>query len=254
MLAPSWLKPRCKRCYGNGSNQAIYVWRERGQRYNAIAVSGCVCCVRGQQGCEDYNNKNDWDDLSSRIRPPPRILLYIPIDTGPIDQPQWIGLQIPPRCGIIVAHPVLVQAGFGLEPLAGEAGGDGRSGGGSDAAEGEVACGPGFGAACVGAEDGPADVIRPDEGGDAAFDDGEGSAVKPDIFADQCPGGLVVFGDPVALTVEDGVDGDPTAQAADRLPAGEIVFVAGFEVAESVAKSGCLLRRAGAWGRRSGAW
>ena len=77
-----------------------------------------------------------------------------------------------------------------MEPLAGEAGGDGRSGGGSDAAEGEVACGPGFGAACVGAEYGPADVIRPDEGGDAAFDDGEGSAAHPDVFADQRPGGL----------------------------------------------------------------
>ena len=70
-----------------------------------------------------------------------------------------------------------MQAGFALEPLSGEAGGDGGAGGGSDAAEGQVACGPGFGAACVGAEDWPPDVVGADEGGDAAFDDGEERAV-----------------------------------------------------------------------------
>ena len=104
-------------------------------------------------------------------------LIRISIDTGPIEKPKRVGLQIPPRCWIIIPHPVLVEAGFGLEPLAGEAGGDGGSGGGADAAEGEVACGPDFRAACVGAEDGAPDVVGADEGCDAAFDDGHGGAV-----------------------------------------------------------------------------
>ena len=35
--------------------------------------------------------------------------------------PERVRLQIPPRCRIVVAHPVLVQAAFDLEPLAGKA-------------------------------------------------------------------------------------------------------------------------------------
>jgi hypothetical protein len=54
----------------------------------------------------------------------------------PVHQPQRVGLEVPPRRRVVVVHPVLVEAAFGLEPLAGEAGGGGRSGGGVDAAEG----------------------------------------------------------------------------------------------------------------------
>ena len=71
-----------------------------------------------------------------------------------------------------------MEAGFGLEPLSGEAGIDRGAGGGVHAAEGEVACGPDLGAACVGAEDGAADVVGADEGGYSAFDHREGGLVK----------------------------------------------------------------------------
>ena len=91
-----------------------------------------------------------------------------------------------------------MQSALGLEPLAGESGGDGGAGGGSDAAEGEVRGGPDLGTCGVGAEDWPPDVVGADEGGDAAFDHGEGGAIEPDIFADQGAGGLVIFGDAVA--------------------------------------------------------
>lgn len=43
------------------------------------------------------------------------------IDARPIDEPEGIGFNVPPRRRIVVAHPVLVKAAFGLEPLAGEA-------------------------------------------------------------------------------------------------------------------------------------
>ena len=106
------------------------------------------------------------------------------------------------------------------------------AGGGSDAAERRIRGGPNFGANCVAAEDWPPDVVGADEGGDAPFDHGEGSAAHPDVFSDQRAGGFVVFGDAIALAVEDGVDGDPTAHAADRLPPGEIVFVADLQDGE----------------------
>ena len=95
-----------------------------------------------------------------------------------------------------------MQAGFGLEPLAGEAGGDGGACGGADAAEGQVACGPGFGAGCVGAEHWPSDVVGADEGGYSAFDHRDGLALQPDIFADQGTGGFVVLGNAVARAIE----------------------------------------------------
>ena len=77
-----------------------------------------------------------------RISPPPRVLPHIPINTRPIDQPQRIGFQIPPRRRIIIPHPVLVQAGFGLEPLAGEAEGRGDAARSADSAEREIGQGP----------------------------------------------------------------------------------------------------------------
>jgi hypothetical protein len=73
-----------------------------------------------------------------------------------------------------IPHPVLVQAGFGLEPLAGEAQVDGGAGGGAHATERQVGCGPDLDAGCVGAEDRAADLVGADEGGDATFDHGEG--------------------------------------------------------------------------------
>jgi hypothetical protein len=51
-----------------------------------------------------------------------------------------------------------VEAGFALEPLAGEAGGGEGSGGSVDGAEGGVGGGPGFDSAGVGREDRAADV------------------------------------------------------------------------------------------------
>ena len=95
-----------------------------------------------------------------------------------------------------------MQAGFGLEPLSGEAGIDRGAGGGPNAAEGQVACGPDLGAACVGAEDGAADVVGADEGGYSAFDHRDGLALQPDIFADQGTGGFVVLGNAVARAIE----------------------------------------------------
>ena len=61
-----------------------------------------------------------------------------------------------------------MEAALGLEPLAGEADGNGGAGGCSDAAEGEVACGPDFGACGVGAEYRPPDVVGAKTRGDAA--------------------------------------------------------------------------------------
>ena len=60
-------------------------------------------------------------EFTRRINPPPRVLLHIPLHTRPIDQPQWVGLEVSPRRRVVVAHPVLVEAALGLKPLAGEA-------------------------------------------------------------------------------------------------------------------------------------
>ena len=122
-----------------------------------------------------------------------------------------------------------MEAGFGLEPLAGKAGVYGGACGGSDASEGEIRGGPDLGAGCVGAEDGAADVVGADEGGDAAFDHGHGCSVKPHIFPDQGTCGFVIFGDSIPGGVEHGMDRDATRQHPDRLPPGEVVFVAGFQ-------------------------
>ena len=46
----------------------------------------------------------------------------IPLYTRPIDEPERIGLGVSPERRIVMPVPVVVQAGFDLEPLAGEAG------------------------------------------------------------------------------------------------------------------------------------
>ena len=46
---------------------------------------------------------------------------HIPINTRAVDEPQRIGLRKPADGGIIMPVPVVVQAGFELEPLAREA-------------------------------------------------------------------------------------------------------------------------------------
>ncbi len=56
-----------------------------------------------------------------RIGVPPRVLQRVAVDARPIDQPQRVRLHVPSRRRVVVPHPVLVQAGFALEPLAGEA-------------------------------------------------------------------------------------------------------------------------------------
>ena len=92
-----------------------------------------------------------------------------------------------------------------------------------------VGGGPDLGACGVGAEDGAADVVGADEGCDAAFDHGQRRTAHPDIFPDQRAGGFVVFGDSIPGAVEHRVDGHAARQCSDRLPPGEIVFVAGFQ-------------------------
>jgi hypothetical protein len=180
---------------------------------------------------------------------------HVPVHTRPIDQPQRVGLEVSPGRRVVVAHPVLVEAVrrviaplerslirlTPLEPLAGEAGGGEGSGGGVDAAERLVSGGPDFHSAGVRREDRAADVVGADEVDDAACDDAPlpsqaCSGVRrenrpldcflirltppvPDIFADQGAGDFGGVGDPAALAVEDGVDGDRCRRGkdADRL-------------------------------------
>ena len=74
--------------------------------------------------------------LALRINPAQRTLPHILIHRRPVHQPERVGLNVAPRRRVVVAHPVLVEAGFALEPLAGEAGGREISGGGMDPTEG----------------------------------------------------------------------------------------------------------------------
>ena len=78
-----------------------------------------------------------------------------------------------------------MKAGFGLEPLAGEAGLDGDSGGGANAAEGEVAGGPDYGSRGVRREHGSADTVSAQVADCHAFDHRHGFPDVPDVFADQ---------------------------------------------------------------------
>ena len=124
-----------------------------------------------------------------------------------------------------------MHAGFGLEPLAGEVRLKGVSGCGSDAAEGKVAGGPDFHARIVAGIDWPADVVGADVADDAAFDDGNRFLAVPDVFADQGPGGFVVFGDSSFRRIDDGMDRDRRgrSQGADGLPPQRVVFVTGLQ-------------------------
>lgn len=81
----------------------------------------------------------------------------------PDHQPQRIDLEVPAGRRAVVAHPILVEAALGLEPLAGEVGGGERSGGGVDAAEGGVGAGPDFHSSGVRREDRAADLVGADE-------------------------------------------------------------------------------------------
>ena len=76
----------------------------------------------------DANTRRRGSVFPPRINPPPRVLPRIPKDARPVDEPQRVGFDVPPRRRIVVPHPVLVQARFELEPLAGEAQVDRRAG------------------------------------------------------------------------------------------------------------------------------
>jgi hypothetical protein len=109
--------------------------------------------------------------------------------------------------GGVSTPSVLVQAGFALEPLAGEAEGDGGADGGADLAKGEVAGGPGLHTAGIRRKDRSADVVHPDEVDDPALDHRQRLAVQPDRCPDQRAGRLIVFRDAVAVAVEHRMDG-----------------------------------------------
>lgn len=131
-----------------------------------------------------------------------------------------------------------MEAGFALEPLAGEAGGGEGSGGGVDAAEGGVGGSPDLHSAGVRREDGTVDVVGADEVDRPALDHRDRLPPVLDIFPDQGAGGLVVLGDPAAVGVEDRVDGDRArrGEGADRLPPHGVVFV--LRLKEAVDREG----------------
>ncbi len=92
----------------------------------------------------DRGPSNRWPEaLTRRVHVHHRVLTGVAIHARAVHQPQRVGLQIPPRRRVVVAHPVLVEAGFGLEPLAGEVRGGVGAGGDLDAAEGGVGGGDG---------------------------------------------------------------------------------------------------------------
>ncbi len=90
-----------------------------------------------------------------------------------------IGLDVPTCGGVVVPHPVLVGAAFGLVLLAGEAEVYGGAGGGLDAAEGEVGGLPDLRSACVGGKDRPADMVGAHKVHGSTLD--HGHAVHPDV-------------------------------------------------------------------------
>lgn len=83
-----------------------------------------------------------------------------------------------------------MQAGFRLEPLAGEAGVDGGAGDDVDAAEGELSRGPDRGAGEGGGEGRPPDMVSANQVDDPALDHRDGIPAHPHILADQ---GAVVW-------------------------------------------------------------
>ena len=148
------------------------------------------------------------DESPLRIHIPHRALQGIPIHTRPVHQPERVGLQVTPGRRVVVAVPVLVQPGLGLEPLAGEAQALRRQGAGihvdrMDAAEGGVGCGPDHRAGGVGRHDRPVDVVDVDVEGVPALDHRDGVVLQPDVLAQEGAAGAVVLDDPVAPPVED---------------------------------------------------
>jgi hypothetical protein len=87
-----------------------------------------------------------------------RALQRIPIYARPIHQPQRVRFQIPPRRRVIIPHPVLVQAGLGLKPLAGEAGIDWRARHRAHTAKRRIAGGPDLDPGGIRRKHGPPDV------------------------------------------------------------------------------------------------
>ncbi len=75
-----------------------------------------------------------------------------------------------------------MEAGFALEPLAGEPRGGERAGGGVDATEGGVGGGPDCHSAGVRREDRAEDVVGADEVDHPAFDDRDRLPPVPDVW------------------------------------------------------------------------
>jgi hypothetical protein len=129
--------------------------------------------------------------LSPRIDPPDGRLERVPVHAGPIHEPQRVGLDVSPRGGVVVAHPVLVEAALGLEPLPGEAQVErvgaiaGEGGGDVHAPDGQVGRLPDLKASAVGREDRPADMVGADVVDRPVLDDGDRAAVEPDVLAQQ---------------------------------------------------------------------
>ncbi len=94
------------------------------------------CACRSSAPSIDQTSDGLRNELPGRVSVSYRVLPHIPIHAGTIDQPQRIRLHISARHRIVIAHPVLMHAGFRLEPLAGEADGGGGAGGGMDIAKG----------------------------------------------------------------------------------------------------------------------
>ena len=119
-----------------------------------------------------------------------------------------------------------MQAALRLEPLAGEAQREGGAGGGGDAAERRITGRPDLRPCRVGGEHGPPDVVDAHEIHRAVLDHRDGGQPVPDVFAKEVAGALIIFGDPVAAGVKDGVDRlGRRGQRPPRLPTGEVVSI-----------------------------
>ena len=128
---------------------------------------------------------------------------------------------------------VLVESGFGLEPLAGEAEVGVVSGRCPHAAEGEVAGLPDHRAQIIRRKHRPPDVVGPDKIHLPRFNDGHNHPIRPDIFADQRAGAeafvVVIFRNPVARRVMQGMYRlARLGQPPNDLLAKEIIFIFGL--------------------------
>ena len=128
--------------------------------------------------------------LPSRVYVHHRIRAGIAIDTRPIHQPQRVGLDVPSGRRVIVPHPVLVQAGLALKPLAGEAEVWIGAGGGLDPAEGQIGRLPDLCPAAVRRKHRPPDMIGAHEVERPVLKHPNNRAIRPDILADQAAGVL----------------------------------------------------------------